>query len=362
MNPMSVPDVLIVGGGVIGLTTAYYLARDGVRVTLVEAGEVGRQASWAGAGILTPGDPERARTPADRLRTVSVGLYPGLSAALREETGLDNGYRVCGGVELPDDGQDAADLPTEEWHAEGARVEPVPAGGLAEATGGLVEGAAAAVRLPDMAQVRNPRHLQALQAACVRRGVTLLPGWPVAEVRPYGVAGERGRLVAGKVLVAGGAWTGQVLASHGLRLPVRPVRGQMVQLRLPPGRRPIVLQGKRYLVPREDGLTLVGSTEEEAGFDAVPTDDGVAGLLAFARGLGPALGTAPVERTWAGLRPASADGLPYLGEVPGAAGLSVAAGHFRSGLQLSPGTGLVMSQLLTGKEPAVPLEAFRVGR
>ena len=106
MDRMSIPDVLIVGGGVIGLTTAYYLARDGVRVTLVEAGEIGRQASWAGAGILVPGDPARARTPIDQLRARSVALYPELSAALRDETGIDNGYRVCGGVELPEEGHD----------------------------------------------------------------------------------------------------------------------------------------------------------------------------------------------------------------------------------------------------------------
>jgi glycine oxidase len=361
MEHMSIPDVLIVGGGVIGLTTAYHLARDGLRVSLVEAGEIGRQASWAGAGILVPGDPDRARTPIDQLRTRSVALYPELSAALREETGIDNGYRVCGGVELPEEGHEG-ELPTEEWHGEGAWVEPLPASEISARSGGLVANAPCAVYLPEMGQVRNPRHLKALQAACQRRGVTLMPGWPVRKVGGDGVEGEGGKLAAGKVLIAGGAWAGLLLAPLGVNLAIRPVRGQIVQLRLPPGRRPIVLKGKRYLVPREDGLTLVGSTEEEAGYNAVTTEEGVAGLLAFARGVNPWLGTVPVERTWAGLRPASADGLPYLGPVPGVPGLFVAAGHFRSGLFLSPGTGLAMAQLLTGKPTIVPLTAFRVGR
>src|SRR6266487_1077221 len=94
-------DVLIAGGGVIGLTTAWYLAGEGAHVTLVEAGEIGRQASWAGAGILSPADPAHARTPIDLLRAISVQLYPELSAQLKEQTGVDNGYIVCGGIELP---------------------------------------------------------------------------------------------------------------------------------------------------------------------------------------------------------------------------------------------------------------------
>lgn len=361
------PDILIIGGGVIGLTTAYHLAREGVRVTVIDQGQFGKQASWAGAGILPDADPELAATPYHRFRAMSVRMFPALSAALRDETGLDNGYRVCGGVELPQEGQKPHGLPTEEWHGEGAEVTRLSGFMVPEATQGFLGPTQFAAFLPGMAQVRNPWHLRALEAACRARGVELLPEWPVRRIacegeRVVGAEGEKGRLKAGQYLVCGGAWTGQVLELAGVKVPVRPVRGQMVLLRLPAGRRPIILQGARYVVPREDGMVLVGSTMEEAGFDATTTEEATAGLVAFARGINPHLGSAPVEKAWAGLRPAGADGMPYLGAVPGYANLHVAAGHFRSGILLSPITGLVMAQHLLGRQTAVPVEAFAVGR
>jgi glycine oxidase len=130
---------------------------------------------------------------------------------------------------------------------------------------------------------------------------------------------------------------------------------------LPPIRR-IVNEGSRYIVPRDDGRVLVGSTEEEVGFDQHTTAEGLADLAGFARSLVPALADAPIERSWAGLRPAPLDGLPYLGPLPGLANAFVAAGHFRSGLFLSPATAVVMSQLLRGEAPSVDLAPFRVGR
>src|SRR5262245_54763190 len=150
-------DVLIIGGGVIGLTTAWYLAGEGVRVTLVEQGAVGKQASWAGAGIIPPGDPAHARTPIDLLRAVSSRLYPELSAHLRELTGLDNGYVVCGGIELPDiftPGAHATGLalPTEEWHSEGIRFEQLDRHGLERFEPGLTPAVREGVHLPGMAQ------------------------------------------------------------------------------------------------------------------------------------------------------------------------------------------------------------------
>ena len=112
-------DVLILGGGVIGLTTAYFLAQEGVRVALIDKGDFGREASWAGAGIIPPGDSRRAATPIDRLRSLSSEMYPDLSRRLREQTGIDNGYHVCGGLELVEPGDD---LPVEEWRERGHRL------------------------------------------------------------------------------------------------------------------------------------------------------------------------------------------------------------------------------------------------
>jgi glycine oxidase len=379
-------DVLILGGGVIGLSTAYYLAGAGATVAVLDRADFGQQASWAGAGIITPCDARHAHTPFDQLRAHSGALYPVLSRQLAEETGIDNGYCVCGGVELsePDDScptpgcedstipvpgsEDSTGLPTEEWAGAGIAFEQLDHPGLLRHLPDLASRFTRGAFLPQMAQVRNPRHLQALQAACRLRGVQLYPHCPAHTLLQSGQRVEavetgQGRLTAGSFLVATGAWADTLLEQAGWRPGIRPVRGQIALLNTGrEGVRPVVMVGKRYLVPRTDGRLLVGSTEEDAGFDARPTAGAIAGLLSFAAGLFPALADAPLERCWAGLRPGSPDGLPFLGPVPGWDNLFVAAGHFRSGLQLSPITGLVMSQLLLGRPTTVDLYAFRLDR
>jgi glycine oxidase len=359
------PDVLILGGGVIGLTTAWFLKEAGLRVTLVDKGDFGQQASWAGAGIISPADPAHARTSLDQLRARSSAMFPALSQRLREETGIDNGYFVCGGLELFDS---AADTPSDEWRGEGIAFREVGAEELQRLQPGLAPHADRAYYLPDMAQVRNPRHVRALKTACAGRGVELRANCLVRRVIRQGgrieaIDTDQGRLTAGRYLLSTGAWTDALLEQLGWRPGIRPVRGQMALLNTGiSGVRPIVLQGKRYLVPRGDGRLLVGSTEEDAGFDPRPTAAAIADLLALATSLLPALANATVERCWAGLRPGSPDGKPYLGAIPGIDNLFVAAGHFRAGIQLSPATGLVMKQLILGEKPTIPLEDFRLDR
>jgi glycine oxidase len=358
------PDILVLGGGVIGLTTAYFLAGEGVRVALLDGGDFGQQASWAGAGIIPPGNPEKAPTPFDRLRAHSSTMYPALSRQLREETGLDNGYVVCGGLELLDDIEVADD----EWRSEGIVFQELDRRSLHQLQPELAPGLSRAYHLPDMAQVRNPRHIKALLAGCRARGVDLHPNCAARSLMLRGshleaVETDQGRLTAGRYLLATGAWTDPLLAQAGWQPGIRPVRGQIALLNTgEPGVRPVLLHGKRYIVPRIDGRVLVGATEEDAGFDARPTAGAIADLLTFAASLVPMLAEAPLERCWAGLRPGSPDGMPFLGEVPGCANLYVAAGHFRAGIQLSPATGLVMTELLLGRPTTIPLDTFRLDR
>jgi glycine oxidase len=359
------PDVLVLGGGVIGLTIAYYLAREGVAVELVDQGDFGREASWAGAGILPPGNPEHAHTPFDRLRAHSVALYPALSAELRERTGCDNGYLRCGGLELAGAGDHVAE---QEWRGEGVACETLDGPSLHRLEPALASSLTAGWHLPELAQVRNPRHLKALLAGCQALGVRLRPGCPVHGFERRGgrvtaVRSAEGPLHAGRYVLATGAWTDALLEPVGWRPGVRPVRGQIALLNTgTPVFRRVLMHGARYLVPRPDGRVLVGSTEEDAGFDKRTTAEAIQALLGLARALVPALGQAQVERCWAGLRPGSPDGLPFLGPVPGVENLFVAAGHFRSGIQLAPATGLVLKELLLGQPLSVPLEPFRLGR
>jgi glycine oxidase len=358
------PDVLILGGGVIGLTCAYFLAREGVRVEVVDKGDFGQEASWAGAGILVPGSKNYARTPGELLHAHGVAMFPALSAELREQTGIDNGYFRCGGLEIIRPGEPV----TREWRAEGVAFEALDEKALKRLEPMLVaKGIGTVYHLPDMAQVRNPRHLKALLAACAASGVSLVPDCPVHGFDRAGesISGVRTcykSLIAGKYVVAAGAWTEGLLDPLGVRLGIHPVRGQIAMLNTRTARiRQVVMLGKRYMVQRPDGRLLVGSTEEDVGFDKNTTAGAIADLLQFACSLVP-LGDAPLERCWAGLRPASPDGLPYLGPVPGFANLFVAAGHFRSGIQMSPATGMLVKELLLGQPTALPVEPFRLDR
>ncbi|MFO0876910.1 MAG: FAD-dependent oxidoreductase [Gemmataceae bacterium] len=359
------PDVIVVGGGVIGLTTAWYLAGQGVQVTVVDQREPGQEASWAGAGILPPANLDKARDAREKLHALSFTLHADLAAALREETGLDTGFHVCGGVELPETDNSLATLPTEEWHGPGVEYVTVDRPWLARTFGDVSTEIHAGVYLPDMAQVRNPWHLKALLAGCLKRGVCLVPNFAVEQFhrtgsRVTGIEGPSGKLAGGQVLLSAGAWMGHLLRKVGYEASVFPIRGQMVLFNSQkPGFRPILLQGKRYLVTRGDGLVLAGSTEEDVGFDARCTEEGIAGLTRFALQLVPDLASATIEKTWAGLRPGCKRDVPLLGLAPGYENLFIAGGHFRAGLLLSPGTGLLLSQMVLGQPPAIPLEVFR---
>jgi glycine oxidase len=368
------PDVLIIGGGVIGLTAAYFLAREQVSVEIVDQGDFGKEASWAGAGIIPPGDPSHARDPFDQLRAHSSMLFPRLSAELREQTGIDNGYRRSGGLVFHDDPRSGSQTPVweqdphREWRSEGVRSEEVQGAAMRRLEPALGPDLAAAYFLPELAQVRNPRHLQALLSYCQTRGVRFRPGCPVLgferqENRITAVRTSAGSLRADRYLLTAGAWTSGLLEPLGWRPGIRPVRGQIALLQTgTPLFHRILLRGKRYLVPRPDGRILVGSTEEDAGFDKRTTAEAIQGLLTFAISMVPDLASAHPERSWAGLRPGSPDGLPYIGPVPGIDNLFIAAGHFRAGIQLSPATGLVLKELFLGQPLTVPLDAFRLDR
>lgn len=360
------PDVLILGGGVIGLTTAYFLTHSGVGVEVLDKSDLGQESSWAGAGILSPAPPiGRARTPHDLLAAHSARLHPQMAEELRAATGVDNGYLQRGGWGVF--GSDEP-VPLRQWRDDEIAFEEMDERGLREREPGLRPGRRRTVFFPALAQVRNPRHLKGLIAWCGLKGVRLQAGCPVygferAGGRITAVRTARGPLSAGKFLVATGAWTDGLLEGIGWRPGIRPVRGQIALLHpQSPLLGRVVEEGKRYLVPRPDGRVLVGSTEEDAGFEKQTTAGAIAALLGFAFSLVPALAQAPLERCWAGLRPGSPDGLPFLGAVPGTDNLFVAAGHYRAGIQLSPATGLVMKQLLLGESTMIPLDAFRLDR
>jgi glycine oxidase len=358
-------DVLIVGGGVIGLTAAYYLALENVSITLIDRGHFGQEASWAGAGILPPASSVHAENALEQLQRLSVLEFSNLSADLLRQTGIDDGYRVCGGLEFL---AGAAAGHPGEWS--GTDVE---AAELDEAATHIREPALGrnlgyAVYLPGLAQVRNPWHMRALIESCRLLGVRLEPQCACLDVvsrgdRIEGVRTSKGELACSQLLITTGAWSAELVQKLGCRVPVRPVRGQIVLYNTQrPVLRHVLMWGTRYLVPRQDGRVLVGSTEEEAGFAKQTTDEAISSLSALAAQMVPLLANSPIEKTWAGLRPGTPDGKPCLGRLPGWRNAFLAAGHFRAGIQLSPGTGIMCRDLLLDRKPSISLESLRPDR
>ncbi len=364
-------DVVVVGGGVVGLSIAYVLAGEGASVALIDAGPLGRAASWAGAGMISPVPRNVVGSdPWVGLRARSLELQSAWSESLRAETGIDNGYRRCGGLDIALTESEAAEQERRRpfWEAEGVRFERIEAPAIRRLEPTLRADLRQAYHFPDRAQIRNPRHLRALIEAARLRGVALhenrgASGFDVRHGRVDAVETPLGPLPCGSVVVAAGPWTSELLKPLSLDAPTPPLRGQIVLLRWPEVRlRRIVEQGANYLVPRDDGRVLVGSTEEWAGFDPRPTADGVLGLLDLALKVCPELAASDFERAWAGLRPASKDGRPYLGRAPEIENLFLAAGHRRVGLQLSPGTAELMADLVLGRTPRWDPAAFAVDR
>jgi glycine oxidase len=362
-------DVIVVGGGVIGLSIAFDLAGQGVAAAVLDQGDFGREASWAGAGILPPGNLELAQSPEAQLRALSHSRWTDWANTLQSETGIDTGYRRCGGIEVrfPADRDDLT-AEVRSWRDEGVSAEELSGAELRRIEPHVSHDVSAAYRLPDEGQVRNPRLLKALVAGCEKRGVRLFPGTPVVgfqqrEGHVTGVETPGGVMRGGRYCVAGGPWSRSILSPLRVNLSVEPVRGQIVLLSQIPRLFSHVLQlGSRYIVPRDDGRVLIGSTEEHVGFLKANTATAVNELLAFGSQIVPELGAARFERAWSGLRPGSADGLPYLGHVPACDNLFIAAGHFRSGLQMSAGTARVMCQALLEQETDIDLEPFAVDR
>lgn len=369
-------NVLLLGGGAIGLSLAYELTRRGRKVCLVERNaEVGRESSWAGAGIVPAATIRPSDAPIEQLSGHAARLHAEWAERLLQETGIDNGYRRSGGLHAADDDATATALEAEaaDLRGRGIVCEPADAATLGRVepalAGALDDGRLrAAYHLPDEAQLRNPRHVRALATACAKYGVELVTDAAVEEFvvrngRVVEVRTRRGSFSADEYVVCTGAWTGDLAKRFGLDVAVKPIRGQIVLLHPhAPLLRGVVEVGRRYFVPRPDGRVLVGSTEEDVGFDTRTTDEAIGMLRSFAYRLAPQLEAAPVEKTWAGLRPHSGDGLPYLGRVPAASNLSVAAGHYRWGLTLSTATAVAMAQLLAGEPTLVDLTPFRLDR
>ena len=314
--------------------------------------------------MLPPGNPEHADSPESLLRGWSRQLWDDWASGLFEATGIDTGFRCCGGLQLALDNAKWLDELCRQLSDEEVDLFELGPSELESVAPQVSGSVARAVHIPSIAQVRNPRLLKALIARCGQLGVELrdheqVRSFDIEDDRIVGVETTRGRASCSKICIASGAWTQDLLGACGVELPVRPLRGQIVLLSaLPLPFRKILESGRRYLVPRADGRILIGSTEEDVGFNKYNTASGVAGLIQFAESLVPALKEATFERSWAGLRPHLPDELPVIDRVPGFENAYVAAGHFRAGLSLSPVTAVLVRQLILEQDLLFPIDGL----
>jgi glycine oxidase len=349
-------DVAIVGGGVIGSSIAFELAAEKLKVIVLDRQQPGQEASWAAAGMLSPGPDSPEAFPLVPLAKESFRLYPDFVSHVEETSQRSTAFVREGALQIfsgphaePERQRMAA-----EFQELGIAFEPISLNDARKLEPSLGPAARAAALVPDEAVVDPRLFTEAVLDAARHRGVEIRPQCPVTAVLPNGkrcegvIAG--GEKIAAKfVVVAAGAFSAGIdwLARYA---PTRPVRGQMVALRSRNFSLQRVVRAERgYLVPRRDGRIITGSTLEDAGFDKHVTPSGIRRILDAALELVPGLSNAEIVETWAGLRPGTPDNLPVLGPTD-IEGLLIATGHYRNGILLTPVTAkLLRDWILTGR-------------
>ncbi|HZS02238.1 MAG TPA: FAD-dependent oxidoreductase [Chloroflexota bacterium] len=388
----------VVGGGIIGCAVAYYLARAGARVAVLERDQIAAEASSAAAGMLAPLAEGAAPGPFLDLALASLSRFGALAAELRDATGIDVELITAGLLRPALDDAEAADyrasldaqralgLPLQWLDAAEARaLEPL-----------LTPDVRGALYSPAEHQVNPARLTTALARAAAAHGATFRLGAVARGLlrdgdRVVGVRLADSDLPADHVVLAAGAWAAACGEWLGTPIPITPIKGQMLAVSPAPGAQsnagaPPPLSGGRgsqlppasvgrggrlsrtlyartgYLVPKADGTIYVGATVERAGYDRRVTAAGASALLDALKRLAPALADATLVRTWAGLRPGTPDHLPILGPVPGYRGVTLATGHYRNGILLAPITGELIAQAVLGQPTTLPLAPFSVER
>lgn len=346
-------DFLIVGGGAVGMTSAIALLQAGYRVTLLERGQTGREASWAGGGIMSPLCSWDYRDSVTQLSQRSMGMFPATMTALQDATGVDPEYQRSGMLVLPP-------YPHEQAVAWCQRHQ------VAHQPASLPGTDRAGLLLPDVAQVRNPRLLRALRMRVQQLGGVILEQhevlrWQVQGDAVVALETSQGRHQAENYILAAGSWSEALLPpALSLKLHIQPVRGQILLLKFDAPPLPhIVVQQRLYLIPRRDGHVLIGSTLEEAGFDKTTTEEARAELWQQTLQLFPHWQGQPIVQHWAGLRPGTPDNIPTIGRHPQLRNLYANTGHFRYGVTMSLASAELLLNEIEQRPQPLDVSAYR---
>ena len=344
-------DILIIGAGVIGMMTALQLAQSGQRVSLIDKGQAGLEASWAGGGIISPLYPWRYLPPITALATWSQSAFPSLRNMLKQTTGVDPELSAHGMLVTATDEREKA----LEWGAGLTQAVEEISAERAHSLEPHVQLDEIPLWMPYIASVRSPRLSCALREACLKNALIKLIEH--TEVKIGGSLHDpkvtfNHQLVSfHRIVVTAGAWTGSLLSSVQAYCPIKPIKGQMLLFSSSNVANRIVLANGRYVIPRADGRIVFGSTIEDVGFRRLPDRLAFESLYASAVELIPNLARVPIEAQWAGFRPGSPTGMPWIGSFSDR--LWINAGHFRNGLVLSPASARLLCDQLLGRTPII---------
>ena len=363
-----VTDVIVIGGGVIGLSIARELLQMGAKVRVLERSCCGNEASWAGGGILSPLLPWDYPDAVTQLTQFSNRLLPGMTATLRQETGIDPEYQVCGMLVLPDMNNEhsAQFIGAKDWCARNAfplkKVYPNEVFPKLKICGFTDK---SALWLSSVAQVRSPRLLQALKNSVELSGGSIIEhtrvtGWRMGQSQVKSVITDRGEYSGTDYVVAAGAWSREILDKYALKINIYPVRGQMLLFKVETGLLDtIILQKGFYLIPRQDGYILAGSTTENTGFDKSITAEARNELLEKAHDLLPELTETTLVGHWTGLRPGSPENIPVISRHPAFDNLYLNSGHHRYGVTMAPGSAQLLSNMIIGSSQPFDVTAYK---
>ncbi len=364
-EPCLISDCIVVGGGVIGLLTAYELAQEGLQVTVVERGRRSAgAASWASGGVLASLYPWRISPALLPLLNWSHARYRQLALELTACSGVDPEW-VRSGLLILEPALWPEFATTESSFSSNARL--LDQRGLKSLEPGVDAGENGALWFPQVAQIRSPRLLRALDLSLAQKGVRQLSAQVLGILRDKGKAAgvvtRDGRIYSPIVVVAAGAWSASVLRSLGKGFELRPVRGQMLLIAAKPGLvRHVLVKGDHYLIPRRDGYVLLGSTLENVGFSNGITTEARETLTTAAWRMYPRIKDYPIVAQWSGLRPGSPEGIPWIGAHPGLTGLYVSTGHYRNGVSLAPASARLLADLIFRRPPIVEPLAYDPAR
>lgn len=360
----TIPDITIIGGGIIGLLTARELIKAGACVSIIEKNELGQESSWAGGGILLPLYPWRQADAITRLVLQSLKLYPALASQLSAETSIDPEWTPCGLLIAKNPDFTAA----VNW-CDTNQVLCQPADdGFFDMLNTLPD---QPLWLPEIAQARNPRLVKSLKQDLINKGATLVEHCELNSITINNnvitaINTSSGQFPVNRLIISAGAWTGrlfrQLFPNTGVEAPkIAPVKGQMLLFDARPETlKFMVLDGDQYLIPRRDGKILAGSTVEQDDFNKTATAEARDRLNAFALNLLPSLKDFPVVKHWAGLRPGTEHGIPYIDKHPEIGNLYINAGHFRNGLAMGPASAQLLADLVLERPTAVAPEPYKL--